>query len=168
MQLQYSSQNFSFKLGKYPHYIAKNSNGYYIVSYESTKTFSDFLFLSHFSNYYLITISKTDFIVYKVGKEIEQVIKISNLNACSKDKLFEYVILNTEADFVKITNDLKVYYLDYANTSHKTVSLYNKKSVEIPEIELSVFCSNNMLSSVTAKVFYPYDGNITTTFYFTD
>ena len=168
MQLKYSSQSFSFKLGKYSHYIAKSTNGYYIVTDDNKTYFSDFLFLSHFSDYYLITISKAEFIVYKVGKEIEQVIKITSTAITHIGKLFEHVILKADADFVKITSDLKMSYVEYTSTSHKKISFSNKQPINLPECDLSIFCNNNMLSSIAVNIYYPYDGNTLTSFYFTD
>ena len=108
MQLQYSSCNFSFKIGSSPHYILKSIKGYYIANNKENKYFSDFLLLSHYSNLYLVTISDKEFTIYDVKKEIEQIITISNLSSASKVKFFEYVILNADGDYVKITNDLKM------------------------------------------------------------
>lgn len=166
MILHYSSNNFSYKLGDSSAYIRKCQKGFYVDFKTQPIYFDNFIFTSIHNTYYLITTSNSEFVVYKITETVEKVLTICSSNTMKKPRLFEYVILKLNGNFVKITPDLNFAKLvNYAEINHNQTT-DSKKQVELYECDLNIDWSLPVLYSLKAYAYYPYDGTMLKDFYF--
>lgn len=171
MLLHHSSSKFCYKLNKFNHYIMRNEKGFYISTQKNPKYFTNFIFTSHNFDYYLITVSSREFVIYKVGEKIEKAIIISNTHLYAKEPLFSDIVLklkslNGEDAYIKVTSDLS-FITAKPVTDRKIKWRYpSKGSIKLNQCDLTVICNIPILYSLTVNITYPYEGNIPTTFYF--
>lgn len=162
MILHYSSNNYSYKLGDSGGYIRKNEKGFYIDSLKAPKYFDNFIFTSQNRDYYLITTSKNEFVVYKITDKIEKAVILYNSSKLS----FEHITLKLDSKYIKISSNLTVEEIlpDSITISH--VKFPSKGQVSLEASEITVICNIPILYSITANIYYPYDGNSLKEFFF--